>query len=689
MALTMGDSLVSMLEARSVAVVGASPRAGSFGQQMMVQLLQGGFDGAVHPVNPRHREVFGLPCVATLDGVPGTVDVAILGIPNAAVEEQLTAAAGLGIPSAVIFASCYEDPQAGRPSLPERLAAIAAEAGMAVCGGNGMGFLNVERHLRACGFSQPLDLEPGGITFVTHSGSAFSAMLHNDRRLQFNLVVSAGLEFATTLDQYVDYALSLDSTKAIALFMEAVRRPGDFLRVLAAAADRDIPVVALKVGSAPAAQEMVVAHSGALAGEAGAFEAVFDAHGVLAVRSLDEMADTLELLVAGRRAGPGGLASIHDSGGERAHLIDAAESVGVRFASISDTTRRRLADVLEPGLPAVNPLDAWGTGNDADRIFEASMGILLDDEDTAALAFAVDLTTEDESGTGYPKVARSVFDRTHKPFAVLSNLSSAVDRHSASDLRAHGVPVLEGTPTGLAAFKHLFELRDHRRRAAVPLARGSAPDLRSRWEARLATGTPISESEGMALLRDYGIPTVAAEAASNADEAVAAAERIGWPVALKTSATDIPHKSAAGGVVSGIESEPALRSAHEEMAARLGPNVTVEEMAPPGVELALGVVRDEQFGPLVMLAAGGVLIEALRDRAFALPPLDQAGAGRMLNRLAIRRLVPDQATGSVCDAVVRLSVLASELGDSIRALDVNPLIATSDACRAVDVLIVT
>jgi acyl-CoA synthetase (NDP forming) len=202
------SSISSMLEARSVAVVGASARPGSFGEQMMLQLVRGGFDGAIHPVNPRYREVMGLPCSPSLEEIPEPVDLAILGVANDRLEDQLRAAAHIGARSAVIFASCYEDPTDGRPPLSERLAEIARRAWMAVCGGNGMGFINFEHRLRACGFSEPEDLEPGPITFITHSGSAFSALLHNDRGLRFNLAISSGLELVTTATEYLDTRLT-------------------------------------------------------------------------------------------------------------------------------------------------------------------------------------------------------------------------------------------------------------------------------------------------------------------------------------------------------------------------------------------------------------------------------------------------------------------------------------------------
>ena len=185
-----------------------------------------------------------------------------------------------------------------------------------------------------------------------------------------------------------------------------------------------MPVVALKVGRESRAKDLVMAHSGALAGEDGAYEALFDAYGVLRVESLDEMVDTLTLMSSGRRAGPGAFASVHDSGGERAMIIDLAARGGVEFADISAATRDRLAAVLEPGLPPVNPLDAWGTGNAADEIYEECIRALLADDAVAALAFSVDLTTEDDPSNGYIETAKRVWPETDKPMAMLSNLAS-------------------------------------------------------------------------------------------------------------------------------------------------------------------------------------------------------------------------------------------------------------------------
>jgi hypothetical protein len=225
--------------------------------------------------------VLGLACHRSLTEGPGPVDLAVLAVPNAALEGQLAAAAAAGVPAAVIFASC-QDPEPAMTQLPplaERLRRIAGDAGMAVCGGNGMGFFNLEHSLRVCGYPEPAELPCGPVAVVTHSGSVFSALLHNDRGLRFNLVVSAGMELVTTAAAYLDHALELPSTRVVALFLETVREPVAFRAALAKAAARGIPVVALKVGRGPAARELVAAHSGAMAGEDGAYQALFDAYG--------------------------------------------------------------------------------------------------------------------------------------------------------------------------------------------------------------------------------------------------------------------------------------------------------------------------------------------------------------------------------------------------------------------------
>ncbi len=688
-------ALERMLEARSVAVIGASGREGTVGRQTMVELLdKGRFDGPVFPVNPRYDELFGHRCYGSIAEVPEPVDLAVISLANTLLEDTLAACAAAGVGSAVIYASGYEEPPEGTPPLTERLATIARDAGMAICGGNCMGFVNVECGLRATGWEEPAVIEPGGIAFVSHSGSAFAAFLHNDRNLRFNLAVSSGQEFVTTTADYMTYALGLESTRTIGLFVETIRDPRTFVAAMGMANERDVPVVILKVGREAFTREMVTAHSGALAGEDGAYEALFEAYGVHRVESLDEMADTLALFEAGRRAGPGALATAHDSGGERAMTIDAAASAGVPLAALEPETVQRLESLLDPGLPAVNPLDFWGTGREAGEVITGSLRALVEDPNVAALAFGVDMVTDDADEEGYFACFLRVWPETDKPMAMLSNFAGGIDRNDVLRIHAAGAPTLEGTLTGLAAFRHLFEHRDHR---ALPPLSGSSPvpdQVRDRWHARLSSGGPFEELEGLELLADYGVPVIESVRADTLEDTIAAAERIGLPVAMKTAVPGVQHKSDVGGVRLGIDDSGSLEDAYLDLERQLGPQVMVARMAPPGVEVHLGILRDPQFGPLVLVAAGGVLVEALKDRRMGMPPLDEARAHRLVDRLGIRPLLdgvrgrPPADLDALVRAIVATAWLAHDLGDRLEALDANPVICSPDECVAVDALVI-
>jgi len=687
-------ALRHMLEARSVAVVGASVRPGSLGRSMLEELARGGFDGDVYPVNPGYDEIDGLRCYPSMDEVPVAVDLAVLGVANARIERAIADAGAAGARSVVTFSSLYEAPGDG-PPLTDRVVAIADAHRMAMCGGNGMGFLNLDRKLRVTGFMTDERLRPGPITLVSHSGSAFAAFGFNDRSLGFNLLVSSGQELVTTMADYVDYALDQPSTRVVGLLLETVRDPDRMRAALGRAAARDVPVVALKMGRTAGAASLVTAHSGALAGEHGAFEALFDAYGVHECRTLAEMADTLELFASPRRATVGrGIASVHDSGGERAMFVDLAADLDVPFATLSDATIARIDDALDPGLEAANPLDAWGTGIDADAIFREAFLAMADDRDVAALAFVVDLTEQGEPyAEGYLQISLDTAAATDKPFCVLSNLHSAIAPDEAAWLRERGIPILEGTESGLRALRHLLGDAAWRARPAVVAPDPVDAAVRDRWRARLATGTPVGEAEALDLLADYGVPVVPVHPVTDAEGAAAAAAELGYPVALKTAAPGVHHKSDAGGVALHLADAAAVGAAYEILADRLGPEALVASMAAPGVEIALGIVRDPMFGPLVLVAAGGVLVELLRDRRLAIPPLDDAGARRLIDGLRVRPLLdgvrgdPAVDVVGLAHAVSRLSVLAADLGDLLDALDVNPVIVGPDGCVAVDALV--
>ena len=486
----------------------------------------------------------------------------------------------------------------------------------------------------------------------------------------------------------------------VALVLEAMREPARLRAALARAAARDIPVVLLTVGGSAAGRAMVAAHSGALAGRDGGWEALARAYGVHRVGDLAELTDTLELFAVGRRARAApahlrpGIATVHDSGLERAHTADVAEQAGVAFAEISETTRARLAGLLDDGLEPANPLDVWGTGSNTEELFAGSLTALAEDPAVAAVALAVDLVTEFDGDESYQVAVRAAAARTSKPVAVLSNLASGIDSVAAAALRADGIPVLEGTRSGLLALRHLL---DH----AVARPGSSPPPVdRSRQRRGAAVldadgpDGPVGSAAVLGLLREYGISTARSIPAGCADEVLAAAGVTGYPVVLKTAEPAIAHKTEARGVVLGLAGPAGLAAAYQEMAGRLGPRALVCETVPAGPELALGLTRDPDLGLLVVVGAGGILVELLADRAVALPPVDTAMATELVGSVRAGRLLagvrgaPPADLTAVTAAITGLSALAAELGDRIEALDVNPLICGPAGAVAVDALLI-
>jgi acyl-CoA synthetase (NDP forming) len=687
---TERGNVLAMLEARSVAIVGASARPGSFGERLVREVTRSPSAPAVHLVNPRYDEVLGLPCLDRLDLV-------LFGVGDAAVEEHLATAAARGDRAAVVFGSAWSTPSPGGSPLGQRLASTARTAGMALCGAGCMGFVNVAKGLRAIGYLERPDLPQGPVAFVSHSGSAFSALLRSHRGIGFSLAVSSGQELVTTTGDYLDYALDLDETRVVALLLETVRSPLRLRAALDRAAARDVPVVLLAVGGTPTGSGLVRAHSGALAGSDAAWEALVDAHGLLRVEDLDGMADLLELLAAGRRVvhhGHGavartGIATVHDSGAERALVADVAHRLGVPFAALAASTMERLAGLLDPGLAPGNPLDVWGRGADTRALFASCLTTLADDPAVSVVALSVDLVEEYDGDESYPRAVLDAQGATDKPVVLLTNMASALDQRWAGRLREAGVPVLEGTRSGLRALGHLLDLGTRPRQAA-PVAVDVG--RRDRWLTRLDAGA-LSTAEAFAMLRDYGMATVEVEAVASRDAAVAAARRFGSPVVLKTD-EGVAHKWDVGGVHLGLRGDDAVRTAYDDLSVRLGPRVLVSASAATGTELVLGITNDPMLGPLVVLGAGGVFVEVLRDRVVALPPVDLARAERLVDRLACRPLLDGVRGAAAADlpavwsSVVGLGQLAVELGDRLDALDVNPVIAGPHGAVAVDVLVV-
>ncbi|WP_166645158.1 acetate--CoA ligase family protein [Dongia mobilis] len=687
----MAHKLDRLLRPKSVALVGASPKEGSVGRGMITSTAMPGTPSRVYFVNPGYDEIDGQKCYKSLRALPEVVDLAVLGIANARLEAALDEVIQCGIGAATIFASGYVENDA-EPRLTARLSAKAKANGIAICGGNCMGFYHMDFGLRVCGFPPPAWIRKGNVAFLTHSGSAFSALCHTDRRFGFSLAVSAGQELATNVADYLDFALDIPATKVVGLFLETVRDPQGFKAALAKAQRMGIPVVALKVGRTAESAALAVSHSGAIAGNHAAYQALFERYGVIEVANMDDLVNALHLFSGERKLAPGGIATIHDSGGFRELVLDLGLETGVPFAKIARETEAKLASRLDYGLEPINPLDAWGTGNDWEAIFEDCLQALVDDPDTALASFCVEARDGYFLSASYADVLRRVAQRTTKPVFYTTNVGSNANLDLTTRLAHDGVPVLSGVASMLRVVKAAMAQRD--RAALVDDPAATAPQgLRAKWQQRLGTGD-LSEAEALDLLADYGVPVVAHFFAETEAEAIAAADKAGYPIVLKTAMPGILHKSDVGGVKLGLADAAAVRAAYADLANRLGPRVLVMPMAGKGIEISFGMTRDEQFGPVVMVGAGGVLIEMMKDRRFSLPPFGPKEARWQIDRLSLRPLLDGKRGARPADidalsrAFAAFSVMVADLEGLVSEMDVNPLIVNESGAVAVDALAV-
>jgi acyl-CoA synthetase (NDP forming) len=564
-----------------------------------------------------------------------------------------------------------------------------------LCGGNGMGFYNFHDGVWVCGFQTRQHVRGGNVALLSQSGSGMCGIIDIEERIDFNFAVSSGQELSVTLDQYLDYALEMTGTRAVGLFIETLRDPPAFIAALEKARAKRIPIVAIKVGRTVLAAKLALSHSGALTGSDSAFDALCERYGVQRVGDMDELATALIMFGQPHGVGEGGLVSIHDSGGERQLAIDVADEMGVPFTQLAPESVRALESTLDPGLPAVNPLDAWSAGGpDAHLKMQACMAALMSDPQ-AALGAVIHDRVAPAGGIykGYVEYLRAGHEASGKPAFLVSNRQGTGADPAVVDVTRAGFPVIDGLRSFLRGARCMLDYRDHLRRPLMRPPQAPA-GARERWLGRLADGRVLDEVEASALLADFGLPMNACERVTSAAAACASARRFGLPVVLKSVAPGVHHRSDVGGVVLDLRDERAVSAAYEDLSRRLGPQALVAPMlVDGGVEMLLGVVHDEQLGPLVVIGFGGIHAELLRDVRCALPPFDAPAARRIVDGLRLRPLLEGQRGGApvdidaYCTAAARLSALAVAIGDGIEEIDVNPIIVHPQGCTGVDALV--
>jgi acyl-CoA synthetase (NDP forming) len=683
-----------LLRPRSIAVLGATERTGTVGRTVVENLSRGGFAGPLFTVNPGYTSVCGVPCYPSLAALPSPVEHVIFAVGDARIESALDDAITHGARAATLMSSLV---LAGDrdPPLRERVAAKIRASGLLVCGANGKGFYNFNDGIWACGFQTRAHGRDGNVAYISHSGSGMCGIVDTDERIAFNLVVSTGQELAVAMDDYLDFALELPSTRVVGLFMETARNPAGLVRALAKAHARRVPVVALKVGRTELSAKLAVSHSGAIAGEDASYQALFDRYGVQRVDDMDQLATALIMFAQPHPTGAGALVSLHDSGGERQLLIDLAHDAGVPLARLTPETTARLESLLDPGLPAVNPLDAWSTGGpDYHLGMQKCFAALMADPGAALGAVVHDRISGGVIQDSYIDYLRAGHAASGKPAFLVSNRQgTGADPQVVAATRA-GFPVLDGMSSFLRGVKCLLDFRDAGTRVVGPVPHLPEAALAA-GGAKLTAGMRLDEHDALSLMRELGLPANPGQLAETAAEARAAARALGFPVVLKTAVRGVDHKTDLDGVRLALADEAAVAVAWQDLATRIGPRVLAAPMvAKPGIEMLLGAFHDEQFGPVVVLGFGGVHVEALADVVYALPPFDAAEARRLLDRLKLRSLLNDARHGrapaveAFCAVAARFSAIVAALSDSVAEIDLNPVIVHADGCTIVDALIV-
>jgi acyl-CoA synthetase (NDP forming) len=694
-------------------MVGASDNSG-WGRFIVTSCLTTGFAGPVIPVHPKAKTAFGRPVVPNLRDLDEPVDLAFILAPLPAVETVLDDMGATGVKNAIVLASGYREVGGEGVRLEDSMVARAVANDVTVLGPNCLGFLNAHTRSAPYALTLPPPLAAGPVGIVLQSGALASVVLaftkaHN---IGLSILTSVGNESMMKTTDVLEYLIEDEATKVIALFLEEIGDPVRFARMAERADAVGKPIVALKVGSSPLGQEAALAHTGSVAGDDAVIDAALRQLNVIRVTSLEALLSTAALLGYNRWPGGRRMGVLTASGGACDIIADTASAGGIEIPAFSAETSAAIAPHLPPFASAKNPLDVTGYGL-------ANMG--SGGNALSAIDYALDAAVKDPnldfvlySGLNLPDarppdeaMATRLEDRVAmvaekikaSPIPVIPIGSTCVDvgNWGRELLARHQLSVLPGMDVGLGALGKALRWLENRGTAGI----GDVAATAGTAVAPARSG-PWSEAESRELLTAAGVPVVPGGLARSADEAVAIAQRVGLPVALKICSAQITHKSDIGGVALGLSSEAEVRAAYAKVAdaGAAVPDATVDgvlvtPMRGSGVELLAGVTVDPTFGPVLAVGLGGVWVEVLKDTSLRVLPVDADEVKRMLGELRGGALLRG-ARGSkpanldaVAAAIAGIGRTALSLGGALRALEVNPLWVNGDQVEALDVLVIT
>jgi len=692
------------LAPRSVALAGATERSGAIGQHVLDNLLGGAYKGDVFPVNPKHAQLRGRKCYPSLESLPVAPELVIVATPARTVPRLIEEAGACGARAVLVLSAGFAElGEEGRRL--QALALTRARAlGIRLFGPQCLGIMRPEIGLNAtCARTQA---RPGTVALVSQSGAVVDALLDYawSAGFGFSSVVSTGAGSDVEFSEVLDY-LALDAvTRSIVLYIEGVHDARAFMSSIRAAASVK-PVVVLKVGRHMTGQKSAMSHTGALVGDDAVFDIALKRGGAIRVDAFNQMFAAAEALASGRlpRGLPGNrLAILTNGGGPGVLAADAAADSEVQLAPLSPEVLAQLDAVLPATWSHANPVDIVGDA-DAGR-FAESMKVLLADpgNDGVLLLFTptVRLSSEPTARALLPLI-----EAADKP-VVTAWLGEADAAQGRAVMKRAGVPALISPERGVQSFAYLSRfVRNRELRLQTPPPHvddfdTDFPGARRIIERTLLAGrAQLDETESKHLLACFGINVARTELARSADEAVALAQSIGFPVVLKVAARGITHKSEVGGVLLSQRTAEDVRQGFDTIAARvaeraplarfIGVNVQPMIRRPHGRELIVGLKRDPTFGPVVSFGLGGIAVDVFRDSAVALPPLNRFLALDMISRTRVSKLLdsyrglPAVDLDALVSTLLKVSDLACEI-PCLHELDINPLLADEGGAIALD-----
>ncbi|MFZ2447114.1 MAG: acetate--CoA ligase family protein [Syntrophobacteraceae bacterium] len=685
--------LHSVFAPKTIAVVGASDEPGSWADIIYRNILRSGFKGPVFPVHAKRDRVWDTPCRRSVDEISEDVDLAVLLIGNRHILSTLEQCAKKKVKSALVLSSGFAEVKGteGR-ELQDRMRQVADEARIRLIGPNCLGAISFVGGLICFAGLVPVPMVPGTFGLVAQSGTFALGFMSaaQTRGLGMSYLVSSGNEAVLDAADYIRFMIEDPRTTVIGAFIEGFRNPRKFIEVADLARERGKPMIVLKVGRSRKARSAAQAHTGSLVGSDDVQRALFQAKGIVRVDTIDEMVDTAHLFCGQRPVHSGGLGVMTLSGGACAMISDYCQDLNIPLPELSPHAREEISKVLPPFGIVDNPLDATGQARMNLDISYRCIDVLLEEKDIDVLLFAISSL----QGVTVPNIRKIMEyfaqkgESTGKTVGLLSMVTESLLPEVSALYREIPIPLLQGGRRGLMAVRHLLRYQKKLATGPKPPAaveprapRPESPDIPGE-----DGGKTLPESEGHRLLAAYGIRSPNSAIVSSVEEAVTAAAGLGYPVALKIDSSRISHKTESKTLALNIPDETGLRDAYQaiceraqRICSRHEHRVLVQEMAPLGVEMIIGVIMDEQFGPAVILGMGGVLVEILKDTAIRLAPIDRADAREMARELAGYRLLagyrgePPADLEALAETIVRVSKMALDLKDQLVALDINPL----------------